>query len=283
MHPLRFLVKTAANRIPTTATIVDYLLFAATHSSFSERIVRHNDLLAEVYEHGFAMVPNYFSAKECEQSIADFHTIAESYPDSVQHYSDRRIYGVELVSPTMARFGLDPLLLSLANQYNQQRTANAFVMVNHVVAAPDSKGSGEGWHKDASFRQFKAFVYLNDVTAESGALQVIERSNKLHEYISDMKSAGLPFRQLRISDQQIDRILQRRPERLKTMVAPAGTLLLVDTASIHRGRPPTCGERYALTNYYMDVQQFNERAADVYRPISRERVDRLFREIRGLG
>jgi hypothetical protein len=39
--------------------------------------------------------------------------------------------------------------------------------------------------------------------------------------------------------------------KVKTFFAPAGSLILVDTRGIHRGRPLyKNGERYALTNYY---------------------------------
>lgn len=276
----RAIVKAAANRVPTAATVVDYLLFAATHSPFEGLLTRRQDLLSQVYELGYAVIPHYFSPDACEQAIRDFRSISAQFPQHVQQYSDTRIYGVEALSPTIARFCDDPMLLCLANRYNGQRTVNAFTMVNEVTARPESRGSGEGWHKDSSFRQFKAFVYLNDVTSSNGAFQLIERSNKLAEYLGDMRAARLPFRQLRIDDEAVDRILQRRPERLKTLTGAPGTLLLVDTASIHRGSPPQHGVRYALTNYFMDVQQLSDRTADVYRPISRDRLARLIREAR---
>lgn len=50
---------------------------------------------------------------------------------------------------------------------------------------------------------------------------------------------------------RLERLLQRRPQRQKTFIAPAGTLLLVNTSAIHRGQPLEHGTRYALTNYFV--------------------------------
>ena len=38
--------------------------------------------------------------------------------------------------------------------------------------------------------------------------------------------------------------------RIKTLEGKAGTLILVDTSMIHRGKPLNHGSRYAITNYY---------------------------------
>ena len=77
---------------------------------------------------------------------------------------------------------------SIADAYCSAKLANAFTLFNKVETLPGSKGSGEGWYKDSSFRQFKAFLYLSDVGENDAPFQVILKSNKnkrlfeRHEY-----------------------------------------------------------------------------------------------------
>ena len=58
----------------------------------------------------------------------------------------------------------------------------------------------------------------------------------------------------RIEDKSISLLDQRRIETIK---GKAGTLILVDTSLIHRGKPLVNGCRYALTNYYYPYYQIN--------------------------
>ena len=45
-------------------------------------------------------------------------------------------------------------------------------------------------------------------------------------------------------------MLAKDPDRLITLSAPAGTMVLVDVSAIHRGSPVKVGRRYAMFNYY---------------------------------
>ena len=85
-----------------------------------------------------------------------------------------------------------------------------------------------------------------------------EPALSLTDYLADVETAGLGFRQLQINETQIERIIAREPQRLKTITGVAGTLILADTASIHRQRPPTHGESFMLINYYLDPRQISD-------------------------
>ena len=176
------------------------------------------------------------------------------------------------MSETIRPFAHDRFLANTSNHYSGVKTANAFTLANKVDSLEGSRGSGEGWHKDSSFRQFKAILYLNDVHENNGPFQLIAKSHGLKHYLRDMRAGGLRFRHLRISDDQVERILAPAPDRLTTITGRAGTLILVDTASIHRGRPPVKGVRYALTNYYVERWQIDAAFLDAYRPVSAEKV-----------
>lgn len=265
--------KRLANSVPLTATRLDYARFRMTHRSPAPGATAAADkLIGEVAANGYAIVEDYWPREKCEACIADFERLMRENPEHVQRYSDTRIFGIEALSALIDDFHSDPFLQDVCDRYAGGPMVNAFTLANKVEARGGSKGSGEGWHKDSSFQQFKAFLYLNDIGEDQGPLQLLERSHTLGAYLADMRAAGLPFRQLRITDGQIERILARGPERIKTMTGKAGTLIVADTASIHRGKPPVAGVRYALTNYYMEAEQITEPYVDAYKPVSPAKV-----------
>ena len=65
-----------------------------------------------------------------------------------------------------------------------------------------------------------------------------------------MARSSLSSIRTRITEEQVNILLRDEPDRLKTLTAPAGTMVLVDVSSIHRGSPIRSGRRYAMFNYY---------------------------------
>jgi hypothetical protein len=126
-----------------------------------------------------------------------------------------------------------------------------------MPAASGNQGSGEGWHRDAFLRQFKAILYLSDVGPKNGPFQFVKDSYQPGQVLRDIWKGGLRYMQYRLSELEVDRIIEGSPERLSTYTAKAGTLILVDTSSIHRGMPIQTGTRYALTNYYFPAQNID--------------------------
>src|SRR5262245_27080087 len=86
-------------------------------------------------------------------------------------------------------WGVDPSQSSLLVRLKQfgearyrERTGSApllsFIMVNDIDASRSPNGSGGGWHRESFRPQYKAFLYLTDVTRESqGAFCFIPGSN----------------------------------------------------------------------------------------------------------
>jgi Phytanoyl-CoA dioxygenase (PhyH) len=276
LSSVRSVAKSLARRIPRAATLAEYAHFRLTHlESASRRAGADAGLMREVREHGFVVVEDYWSPAECARCIEDFEEIVRNQKKYVQEYSDLRVFGAEELSDNIRRFAEDRRLADFSDRYNAAPTVNAFTLANKVEARPGCRGSGEGWHKDSSFRQFKALLYLDRVDEENGPVQLIHQSHTLGSYLADMRSGPLEFRNLRISDDQIARILAQSPSRLRTLTGGPGTLILVDTASIHRGCPPRGGVRYALTNYYVERRQIDARFVEAFAPVSPEKVWRL--------
>jgi hypothetical protein len=114
------------------------------------------------------------------------------------------------------------------------------------------------WHLDSFRRQLKVFMFLSDVTEDSGAFEMIPGTNassfKFMQAIrgnlitpNDMLRGTRSYAKL--EEQLIEEVLSKGYQS-KTFVVGAGSIALVDTSCVHRARPCVSGQRYALTSYY---------------------------------
>ncbi len=216
--------------------------------------------LSEIERKGICIVPGFWSEQKCQEARAEVDRLIVQYPDYVNPNAkaDQRIYGANNASALIASFSDDPELLALASAYNHKPTCTAFTLAARMPSSSGNLGSGEGWHRDAFLRQFKAIMYLSDVGPENGPFQLLEHSQRPEQIIKDMKRADLGYMQYRIEEPQVARLVGQEPDRLRTFTAKAGTLILVDTSTLHRGMPIQAGTRYALTNYYFAIDSVDQ-------------------------
>ncbi len=210
------------------------------------------DYLSKVEEDGICIVENYWSEEKCALARSEVDRVIEQYPDYVNANAkaDQRVYGANNVSDLLATFANDLVLASVASAYNHEPTRTAFTLAARMPASWGNQGSGEGWHRDAFLRQFKAILYLSDVGPSNGPFEMIRDSHLRKRVLSDMRAGHLKYMQYRLTNPEIEQIIADDPARKITYTAPAGTLILVDTSTLHRGQPIQDGTRYALTNYY---------------------------------
>lgn len=237
--------------------------------NFSKYEKNEQNLLYQIKEKGYAVIPNFVDEDFCNQCINDIEKMFVNNNEYVQKQSDLRIFGAEELSDNIKEYSSKKFLLNLANHYNAEETYNAFCLANKIEFSDLSKklGSGGGWHRDSIFRQFKSILYLNDVTENNGAYQIIEKSHKLPYILKDMKAADLKFKNIRFTGEQIEKILEREPSRLKTFTGKAGTLIVKDCSAIHRGSPLKSGKRYALTNYFFQKSKISQKLVEKFSPI----------------
>jgi len=269
-------IKQIMHRSPSFSAVLYLIKQRLQHpqdfSNFSED---EKKLLYEIQKNGYVIIPDFIDKEFCNNCIKDLDLMIKNHPELIQKNSDLRFFGAEYLSENIMRFANNKFLKILGNHYNTIETDNGFTLANVIEFSELSKkvGSGGGWHRDSKNRQFKTILYLNDVTKENGAYQIIKKSHKLLPLLDDIKTGGLDYKIVRYFDEQINKILNKNPERLHTITGKAGTLIIKDCSAIHRGSPLKSGIRYALTNYYFYLSQINTRLTDHFSPqVSPEKV-----------
>jgi hypothetical protein len=206
-------------------------------------------IFSELKLKGFVVIDNYFSKEECLDLIQTTENLFQQYPEKVEKNSDFRLFISTCKNSLIMRFKTDKKINSLCNTYFAKPSTAVFTLTNKIDASiKGNKGSGEGWHRDTLFKNFKSIVYLNDVSEDNGPFQIIEGSHRLKSRLKAIREAGFKVRQVRVTPSQIQAL--ESSTKMKTLTGKAGTLVLVDTACIHRGKPLISGARYALTNYF---------------------------------
>lgn len=213
----------------------------------SHEVKKYSDLLKN---NGVVIIENYLDKKSCESIINVIESYYSKNKELIWHdkfNSEYRLHGAEKIDEEINNFFSNNLLINIGSLCAKISLLNLMTMANKVEYNQNNLGSGGGWHRDDYNFQFKAILYLNDVTSDNGPFQFIKNSNRLFNIVKDTALASLDIKSTRIDSEKVDLL---NSKRLKTIIGKAGTLILVDTSLIHRGKPLINGKRYAITNYY---------------------------------
>lgn len=272
----RKLAKKILTKSPKIYTAIHSLNFELKHKqNFSKLEDKEKELLLKVQKNGYTVIPDFFDDETCKKCIVDIDWMFENKKEFVHKtdYEDYRIFGAEDLSENIKKFANHELLTKLANAYNAVPTSCGFTLAGKISVTGHEYGSGGTWHRDSYFRQFKSLLYLTDVSEENGPFQIIHGSHKSNQVSADTKTGNLDSMQSSFNQDTVEKILQDNPERLKTLTAKAGTVVLVDSSAIHRGLPLKNGVRYALTNYFFENSQINSHLVKHFSPlVSPEKV-----------
>jgi hypothetical protein len=264
----RKLAKKILTKSPSLYSSAHTYNFERTHKQdFSTLNEKERELLEKIKEKGYVVLENYFDSEYCQKCIEDFEWMLENKKEFVQKSQDHRVYGAEELSENIKKFSNLELFDKLANAYMGVPTCNGFSLAAKLETPDQEFGSGGTWHRDSYFRQFKSIMYLNDVDETNGPFQVIIDSHKTEQKAIDKKLAGLKELDSSFNQQQMDKILKHNPERLHTLTGKAGTVILVDTSILHRGKPLESGIRYSLFNYFFERSQINSHLVEHFSPI----------------
>jgi len=209
--------------------------------------------VANLKRDGYSVLPGYYSRELCAKIRSQIDAAIVGQPENVQadpKGADHRLYGAENLSPEIRAFHDDPFIRSVGEAYGGWRLTNLSTLGARLEAKADNLGSGQGWHRDSFHFQYKGMVYLDDVGPDSGPFQLMRDSHKPLQVLLDTFRANLPTApRSRLTDAEVAQ-LDPDGRRTKTFTAEAGTLVLFDSTTIHRGMPIRSGLRYALTNYF---------------------------------
>ena len=210
-------------------------------------------IVSRIRERSYVVVPEYLSRTTCDEIISDVDRLIQRFPDCIQVDAvgaDHRIFGSQHGAKAIMAFHNDQYALEIGHAYCGSPIVNFSTLAARLEARPGNAGSGQGWHRDRQPQQFKAIVYLTDVTHDNGPFQIIPGSHRTFRKLIDAVRADLDPNTTRLSDAEVERILANSSYELDTITGKAGSMILVDTSAIHRGMPIFEGTRYALTNYY---------------------------------
>jgi hypothetical protein len=215
---------------------------------------KQRDSLTTLRRDGIQIIQGYYTAEQCAVLRAKIDAIIMSAGDAVvidDQKSDHRVNGAERVSAEVAAFCDDPFTVDIARTLSDREDLQRFTLAARMEHREGNKGSGGGWHRDSLGFQFKAMLYLSDVTMDNGPFQFFRGSHrrfyKLRNYLFDLSQGFSDI--VRYSDEHVSKLPQ---EDLITGTAKAGDLVLFNSSGVHRGMPTRGGVRYALTIYFFN-------------------------------
>lgn len=241
------------------------------------------EMVAAMRNDGVVAISGYWQSEHCLQARAEIDRLIGEFPAAVQNHSngaDKRMYGVESASALLAQFHNDSFLQKFGELMCGLDLYNFATLGARIAASPGNRGSGDGWHRDAHGFQFKSILYLSDTTPGNGPFEYLTGSHKGWRVGMDTARADLPgYPNTRFTDAQIEDLSPAMGGRRKSFPAAAGTLLLVNTAGIHRGQPLERGERYALTNYYYHRCDIDAARVQQFAPMIPGTAERIRKEV----
>lgn len=170
---------------------------------------------------------------------------------------------------------LDGVIVGIAEDYLE--TVPKITNIDYWINFPVEQGAGarssQKWHRDyEDQRVLKLFVYLSDVGDETGPFFYVPESHKDGRY-SDIFPVSPPLGVV-VEDDVIDENFSL--ETQKKIAPRAGTVVLVDTAGLHKGGFCISGERQVFTASYtthagISSPNFNRLHGDVKALTSRSR------------
>lgn len=238
---------------------IAYCLFQL-QSLLHRKKTEDEQIIINIKQNGYHVLNDFLSAEQCQILSEEFKTIISDPKNKEAIWidkegSDTRLYFAEKFSTLFRGKLSDVYLHQIKDDYlgkNISQFREDMMLVNRLLPKKNNLGSGGGWHRDSRYyKQFKAIIYLTDVSEKNGPFQFLKGShnikNTLQLFFRKFTKAG----QYRFSEIEADAIIESRgKEKLQTFTGTKGTCILVDTRGFHRGMPIQEGERVAMTYYF---------------------------------
>jgi hypothetical protein len=207
---------------------------------------------------GFVVVPGYWPRDRAlqmrdrleafinEGKSRDFESGAYMrFRDNVAYDEGvRRIYHVDKELPELAEHRHDQMIQRIVAAYYGRPFYSGTLMYQYNTR---SNANTRYHHVDAFSKEFKSFLYLDDVDEGNGPFAYIPGTQRAHlrRIVKQLRdgSAGTGF-----SNEELKRSIGREVK----LTGEAGTLILADVRGFHRGTPQLDRSRSALVNYFFE-------------------------------
>ncbi len=229
---------------------------------------RINAAVAAIRRDGYVVIPGYWDAERTESLRRDL--LAEVNKGTDQNYESGaylrfkkkmdydqgvvRLFHADRFHPEVRAFKEDPFILEVVRRVFAVPFHSILTIYQYNSDAHDG-ATTRGYHIDGFAKELKSFLYLEDVSIESGPFTYVPGSHR--DRLLRMRKEI--FRNVGDSPTSI------RPEEYPEgeaaevkLTGPAGSLIIADTRGVHRGSPQLGRSRSVLVNYLYDhVYEYN--------------------------
>ncbi|MBX2861800.1 MAG: phytanoyl-CoA dioxygenase family protein [Vampirovibrio sp.] len=218
---------------------------------------QEKETLSSLNQDGFVVIPSYWDRQKAlnmgkklqaylsPEEDRDLPNGAYLRVGNAKHqYGQgiRRIYCVDGLLNELADFRYDPFPLKMAQAFYGRPFYSGLLLYQHNMAG----NIDGGYHVDGYKKEFKSFLYLDDVDDTNGPFTYIRGSHKRHgtrmkrqlQGLKDGSSTGL-------SRDDLKHLLHNEVQ----LTGKAGTLILADVRGFHYGSPQKTNARSVLVNY----------------------------------
>lgn len=164
----------------------------------------------------------------------------------------RRIYHVERLVEKLREFRYDPFVFRIAAECLGAPVFSGVLVYQHST---QSNSNTRYYHVDAFSKQFKAFLYLDDVDEGNGPFTYLRGSH--HRQWIRLKKQLLGNGESSPTSFYANELKAMLKHEVK-VAGPAGTLIVADVRGLHRGLPQVSRPRAVLMNYMY------KRPGDIY-------------------
>lgn len=250
----------------------DFFVYRKRMSFYKDLNLTEKELhyLSILKRDGICVIENYWSPEKCnnlkiqltgyisEESDRDYDNGAYVRCNKNKKEKDggvTRIYHVDKLMPTLQDFKCDPMIIRLASAYYGVPMYSSFIAFQHNAVSPIETRE---YHVDWWDKEFKAFIYLEDVELNNGPFSYLIGSNKAYyTRYKKMLSSSVQHSETSFFQRDLGKWIKKE----RSIVGKAGTLILADVVGFHRGLPQINAERTLLYNnlYSRNIEQFPEK------------------------
>lgn len=210
---------------------------------------------------GFYQVPGHLAISDGKDAIAEINRACNERNDLDINYggSEHRIWHANEYLDTAEAFRMFSNAIIPKLEGAAQPAKNILAIRNKPLNKENMALRKGRWHLDSFKRQYKVFVFLQDVNENDGPFELIPRTQQTfvkvkhalpghYFHMRDFFLRNGKRGYQNVSDSFIEDVKKTYPSQIFTV--QAGAIVIADTSALHRAHPVRGGERYALTSYH---------------------------------